>query len=144
MIGDARYAAQHWLAAHVGADDLVGHMFDLEYSPRLDEYRHTDIHSIEDLRKERPAYYVLNADYAKALSPGDPKAPARLLVEGLQEGTLGYRLVYRYRRQPPWRWLPGAHPDLYGAREETEVASTLFNVNPLIEIFARESSTAAR
>jgi hypothetical protein len=79
---------------------------------------------------------VLNADYARAV-PLD--TGWGIFIAGLQDGTLGYRLVGRFRRESPWPWLPGGHPDLVGARQETVVFSTLRNINPTIEIFRRDT-----
>jgi len=142
MAGDSRYDAQHWLAAHARRDDLIGHAFDPEYLPNFGRFRHGDIKSIEDLRKQRPVYYVVNADYARAV-PRDSR-PLGPLLDGLERGTLGYRLAYRFRRNLPWSWLPGGHGDLVGSRLETRVFSTLRNVNPTIEIFEREAPGGAR
>jgi hypothetical protein len=101
----------------------------------LDDFNRADIGSAEDLQRHRPQYYVLNADYARAV-PADTSWGQ--LITGLRDGTLGYRLVFRLRRDPPWPWLPGGHPDLVGARQETLVFSTLRNINPTIEIYERE------
>jgi hypothetical protein len=46
--------------------------------------------------------------------------------------------VGRFRHASPWPWLPGGHPDLMGARQDSIVFSTLRNINPTIEIFQRE------
>jgi hypothetical protein len=138
MMGDSRYASQRWLAARVRPGDLIGHVFDPEQLPRLDGYRHTDVTTIAELQTDTPAFYVLNADYARAVPPNEPETPTRRLVEGLQGETLGYHLVYRFRRPAPWPWLPAGHPDLFGPREEFEVLSTLHNINPMIEIFQRD------
>jgi hypothetical protein len=142
MVGDSRYDAERWLAAHAGRDDLIGHAFDLEYLPNFDSFRHGDIKSIDDLRKQRPAYYVVNADYAQSVPRDAP--PLGPLLDGLERGTLGYRLAYRFRRDLRWSWLPGGHTDLLGPRLETQVFSTLHNVNPTIEIFQRETTAGAR
>ena len=59
------------------------------------------------------------------------------MIAGLEDDTLGYRRVARFREPSPWPWLPAAHPDLVGPRDETIVFSTLRNINPTIEIFER-------
>ena len=82
----------------------------------------------------RSDYFVLNADYARAVPP---ESAASALLGGLHEGRFGYRMVFRYRRDSPWPWLPGAHHDLTGPRTEPVVLGILRNVNPTIEIFAR-------
>jgi hypothetical protein len=135
MMGDSRYQAQRWLAAHVRPDDVVASVFGSEYLPRLQEFHHADIGAIEDLRRERPAFYVLNVDYGRAV-PADSSTGA--LIAGLEQGTLGYRPVLVVRRPSPWPWLIGAHRDLTGPRHETRVFSILRDINPTIEIFERD------
>jgi hypothetical protein len=134
MIGDSRYTVERWMTANVGANDLVGATGLREYLPRLEGFRTIDITTIDELRRERPRYFVLNADYARAVPPDTPWGQLGL---GLQNGTLGYRLAFRFRRPSPWPWLPGGHPDLVGRREETRVFSVLRNINPTIEVFER-------
>jgi hypothetical protein len=139
MIGDSRYAVERWMTTHISRDELVGASGLQEYLPRLSAFRWEDISNIAELQQERPAYVVLNADYARAVPP---ETGWGILIAGLHDGTLGYRLVGRFRRESPWPWLPGAHPDLVGARQETVVFSTLRNINPTIEIFRRDTSAA--
>jgi hypothetical protein len=79
---------------------------------------------------------VLNADYAHA---GSANTPTGQLVAGLEAGTLGYRQALRFRRASPWPWLPWAHPDLVGPRDSKMVVSILYNINPTIVVFQRES-----
>lgn len=134
MIGDARYAAFDWLSAHVRKGDSVGTIFDTDYLPRLDLFDPIVISTAEELEGWKPAYYVLNADYARAVPP---ESRAGRLIAGLQDGTLGYRRVFRYRRESPWPWLPGAHRALTGPRQETRVFVTLRNINPTIEVYER-------
>jgi hypothetical protein len=135
MIRDSRYEAERWLAAHVDREDVVASVFGSEYLPVLQDLRQTDIGTIEDLQHKRPAYYVLNIDYARAVAADSPTGE---LIAGLGNGTLGYRRVLTVRRESPWPWLIGAHPDLTGPRLETRVFSILRNINPTIEIFQRE------
>jgi hypothetical protein len=140
MIGDSRYAVERWMNAHIGHDELVGTSGLQEYLPRLDDFRREDISTVAQLQQERPAYVVLNADYARAVPP---ETGWGILIAGLKDGMLGYRLVGRFRRGSPWPWLPGGHPDLVGTRQETVVFSTLRNINPTIEIFRRDSPAKA-
>jgi hypothetical protein len=135
MLGDSRYAVEDWVNAHVGRENLVGVTGLPEYLPRLDSVSSVDVGTVEDLERERPLYFVLNADYARAVPPDRAWGQ---LIAGLQQATLGYRLVGRFRRISPWPWLPGAHPDLVGTRQETQVFSTLRNINPTIEVFRRD------
>ena len=140
MIGDSRYAVERWLTGHVARTDLVGSCFDLAYLPNFDDYHHADLCTVEEVQGAQPAFFVLNADYARAVPPA---AGAGRLIAGLQAQTLGYHLVLRSRRRAPWPWLPGAHADLVGAREETSVYSVLRNINPTIEVFERDGRSAA-
>jgi hypothetical protein len=135
MIRDSRYGAEQWMAAHVGRDELIGVSGLPDYLPRLDDFRLEDIGTVAGLERERPAYVVMNADYARAVSP---QSPGGEFIAGLEHESLGYRLVGRFRTASPWPWLPGAHPDLVGARQDTTVFSTLRNINPTIEIFRRD------
>lgn len=137
MVRDSRYDAEAWLQKQAGRDRLVALTFPDVVNPRTLTFRSVYIHSVADLRKWEPDFFVLNSDYARALAPHRPEAP---LVVGLQQGALGYHLVYRHRTMPPWPWLPGAHPDLVGPRLETPVLSFLRDLSPAIEIYEREGS----
>jgi len=134
MIWDSRYAVEQWMQTHIGRTDLVAITGLREYLPRVDDFDRVDIGTVAELQRERPAYVVLNADYARAVEADSPWGQ---LISGLQHQTLGYRLAFRFRRSSPWPWLPGAHQDLVGARDETIVFSTLRNINPTIEVFQR-------
>jgi hypothetical protein len=134
MIGDSRYAAERWVRARVGRNELIGVSGLREYLPRLDDLHLEDITTIDELRQESPKYVVLNADYANAV----PEETAwGQMIAGLEHEGLGYRRVATFRRPSPWPWLPSGHPDLVGAREEKVVFSTLRNINPTIAIFQK-------
>jgi hypothetical protein len=135
MIEDSRYAVERWMSGHVRSRDLVAISGLHEYLPRIEDYHTEDIGTVAELRQEHPEYVVLNADYARAVPP---ETDWGQMIAGLERGTVGYRLVGRFRRASPWPWLPGGHPDLVGERQETIVFSTLRNINPTIEIFQRE------
>ncbi|HWF83715.1 MAG TPA: PA14 domain-containing protein [Vicinamibacterales bacterium] len=134
MVRDSRRTTEAWLRARVSPTDLVGTVFPPTVLPRLDEFDTEDLGSIHDLQEAKPAYYVLNADYARAI-PVDTGLGQ--VIQGLQRQTLGYRLVFRCRTASPWPWLPAAHPDLVGARLETQSLSTLRAINPTMEIYER-------
>jgi 4-amino-4-deoxy-L-arabinose transferase-like glycosyltransferase len=140
MIGDSRYVIEKWLAARVQRGDRVASTFAPDYLPRLYRFNYSEIRSIEELQTERPTFYVLNVDYARAVPSDDPTGQ---LVAGLHQGTLGYRRVFEYRRESPWPWLIGAHHDLVGPRLERRVSSILRNVNPTTAIFQREENARA-
>ena len=139
MWRDSRYVAERWLAVHAGRGQLVATVFPLVTEPRLQAFATVDIGSIENLRRWDPDYFVLNADYARAV-PVD--TPPGALVDALRRDTLGYELVFRYRSPAPWRWLPAAHADLVGPRTGMPVVSFLRDINPTIEIYGR--ATPAR
>jgi hypothetical protein len=135
MMEDSRYAVERWMSGHVRPRDLVAISGLHEYLPRIENYHTEDIGTLAELRQEHPDYVVLNADYGHAVPPDTEWGQ---MIGGLERGTAGYRLVERFRQASPWPWLPGGHPDLVGARQETIVFSTLRNINPTIEIFQRE------
>ena len=137
MTRDSRYAAERWLVEHAPHGHLVATAFPLTILPRMQNLDSVDIGTVENLRRWNPEYFVLNADYARALRPDS--APARLAA-GLADGSLGYRVAARFRAPSPWPWLPGAHPDLIGPRDETPVASILRDINPTIEVYDRDRS----
>ena len=134
MARDSRYGVETWLASRVQPSDMVASTFPFEYLPRLDGFRYTEIGSVDELRRQQPAFYVLNADYARCM-PAD--SPTSALVGGLERGVLGYERVLVARRPSPWPWLIGGHHDLVGPRLETRVSTILRNINPTIEVFAR-------
>jgi hypothetical protein len=135
MIADSRYAAERWMRAHVGRNDLVGASGLHEYLPRLDDFHLEEIATLAELRQEHPEYVVLNADYARAVPVETPWGE---MIAALQDHTAGYRRIGLFRRASPWPWLPSGHPDLVGPRQDTVVFSTLRNINPTIEIYRRE------
>src|SRR5262249_26032850 len=139
MVRDSRYTAEAWMRER-GYQGLYGRMFPLTNLPRLGRVASVEIRNIDDLRAITPDYFILNADYARAVTPDRPEAA---LAAGLQHETLGYRLAVRYRTPPPWPWLPGGHPDLVGERTQTHVYSVLYAVNPTIEIYERVNPTDA-
>jgi hypothetical protein len=141
MVRDARYSAERWLRAHHAQQGLVGFVFPLTVQPRFHDFSIAEIRSIVDLRQASPDYFVVNADYARAVPNDRPEAE---LVAGLQRQTLGYRLAFRYRAATPWPWLPAGHPNLMGPRTEVPVVSVLTQVNPTIEIYAREGGDTSR
>ena len=135
MARDSRYTVERWLHAHVGVGDTVATMFALQYLPRPNGLPWLEVRSIEDLKEAGPNFYVLNADYARALAPDSEPGQ---LVAGLQQETFGYRLAFRYRAPGPWPWLPGGHPDLVGPRLDLPVYTFLRNINPTIEVYQRK------
>jgi hypothetical protein len=134
MLRDSRYTVEQWLDARVAQDDVVGFVFPLQYYPRLERYNNAEITSAQQLRQDQPAYYVLNTDYADA---EPPDTEIGRLIAGLQNGDLGYSLVFRYREPAPWPWLPGTPRDLVGSRKERPITSVLRHINPWYEVFTK-------
>ncbi len=134
MLHDARYTAERWLDVHAGPSTVVGTVFSGVFQPRMEDFQSINLENVDDLSEVAPAYVVLNADYARAV---DRRTRDGQLVASLEDHALGYRLAFRYRTPPPWPWLPGAHPDLVGARHEVPVVSFLHFINPEIDIYAR-------
>jgi hypothetical protein len=134
MIEDSRYAVETWMRTHVDPRDAVGVNELPELLPRLDGFTTVTAATIAELQRGRPRYVVINADYARTL-PSETESGR--LIAGLHDGTLGYDLVLALRSSPPWPWLPAAHPDLVGPRQETLVFSVLRDINPTIEVFRR-------
>jgi len=134
MLRDSRYAVEAWLAGHVSAGDAVGYVFPLQYYPRLDRFPNAEVTSIRQLEREKPAYYVLNADYARA---EPPDTEIGRLIAGLQNGDLGYGLVFRFRQPAPWPWLPGAPRDIVGERKDPRITSVFRQIDPWYEVFKR-------
>jgi PA14 domain/Dolichyl-phosphate-mannose-protein mannosyltransferase len=133
MVRDSRYTVERWLDGHVGADDQIGTVFPGIVQPRLGHFRKIDIGTLETLQRWAPAFFVLNADYARSTPPD---TPAGQLIAGLQQEKAGYRRVFRYRSPSSWPWLPAPHPDLTGPRIEAPV-SFLRDINPTMEVFER-------
>jgi hypothetical protein len=136
MLGDSRYTVEQWLSGRVTAADVVGYVFPQQYYPRFDRFNSAEITSVNALRQAQPSYYVLNADYARA-EPRDTEIGR--LIAALEDETVGYTLVLRCRNPIPWWWLPGAPRDLVGDRHERPIVSVLRHINPVYEVFRRES-----
>jgi 4-amino-4-deoxy-L-arabinose transferase-like glycosyltransferase len=134
MLRDSRYTVEQWLAPRVRTGDVVGYLFPLPYYPRLERFVTTEVTSVPQLEHDRPAYFVLNADYARA-EPADSERGR--LIGGLQNGQLGYRLAFRFRQPAPLAWLPGRPRDLVGDRKERPITSVLRQINPWYEVFIK-------
>jgi hypothetical protein len=135
MIRDSRYTVERWLRDHLRKGDGVGVVFPRTVLPRLHDVPAVETGTIEILQTQAPAFFILNADYARAIPAN---AATAQLIDELRRGTLGYRMALRYRAPAPWPWLPAAHPDLVGPRLESSVLSVLRNLNPTIEIYERD------
>jgi hypothetical protein len=134
MVRDSRYTVERWLDAHVGADDQIGTVFPGIVQPRLGRFKKIDIGTLETLQRWAPAFFVLNADYARSARPDTPTVGQ--LITGLRQEKRRLPARVRYRSPSSWPWLPAPHPDLTGPRVEAPV-SFLRDINPTIEVFER-------
>jgi hypothetical protein len=137
MLRDSRYAVQKWMQEHIAASDRIAVTELHEYLPTRGGY--IDVQTIDELHASNSDFFILNVDYANAALPGTEWAH---LIAGMRSGDLGYRLVERFRSPSPWPWLPAMHHDLVGPRLESLVYTTVRNINPTIEIFARDRETS--
>ena len=134
MLDDSRYTVERWLRARVAPDQQIGHAFPPVVLPRLDAFRSIDIGDVESLQRWTPAYFVLNADYARAVAED---SPIGRLIARLRRQDGDYAFAFRYRSPSPWPWLPAPHADLLGPRLDTPVLSFLRDINPTIEVYER-------
>ena len=121
-VADSRYTVEQWLAAHVRPATSSVMCFLRSITRGSNRSMRPRSRRWRNCKQRQPAYYVLNADYARA---EPPDSPIGQLIAGLQNGRLGYSLVFRYRQPPPWPWLPGAPRDLVGDRTERPITSVL-------------------
>ena len=135
MLRDSRYTVEEWLAARVGPQRHGRNEAGSRYLPRLERFRTLDVDSVETLGGARPAFFVMNADYTRSEPPDTPLGQ---LMAAVRSGRSNYRLVLSARTPSPWPWLPAGHQDLIGPRLGAESRSFLRNINPTIEVFARQ------
>jgi hypothetical protein len=137
MLRDSRYVVARWASAWRQPGDALGISGPRELEPSF-TVPYLDIATRADLERIRPAYYVLSADYARAV-PRDTEWGQ--LIAALQAGQTGYTLVARVRCASPWPWLPDAHPELVGPRAISpggDAVTVLRDINPTLEIYARD------
>jgi len=133
MTNDARYAAEDWLRAKAGAG-LVGAIGPAEYLPRLLGSNARPIGpAIARIETLKPAYVVVNADYAARADAGSGEFA---LYKGLEAGTLGYQEAWRYRYHPPWPLLDTAQLVERTGRER--LRTNLGKVNPEIAVYGHK------
>lgn len=132
LVNDSRIRVSEWVAARVGPGDIVAARGPLEYFMLAEGFATASVESIAHVTAVRPAFIVLNPWHIAHLPPGDR---SRAMRDHLLDPRSGYRLALRYQTQPvPW---PGRHPDLGSMPREPEWSS-LGQLNPVLEIFARE------
>lgn len=142
MLRDSRYVVARWVAGHVQPGEEVAVSGPREILPTF-TMQVADVATLEQLDRVRPAYYVLSADYGRAVPLDNYWGQ---VIAALQNGSAGYTLVARVRCPSPWPWLPDAHPELVGPRPIApggDATSVLRDINPTIEIYARGAVSAA-
>ena len=139
LMRDSRYAVEAWLREQALPGAPIGSVFDVRLRPNLDGFTVQDIATIDELTEHTPAFYVFDADYARAVRPGSPMGQ---MLAGLRNGSLGYELALEYRAPAPWGWLPGAHPELVGPRLGPSTSS-LRDVNPTFQVYRRRAGPPA-
>jgi hypothetical protein len=135
MLRDSRHFVDRWMSEHVPPGTLVGVNFVERLRPALTPFRVREFETIGQVRDNQPAYYVLNADYARAARPDEELGQ---MLAALQDGSLGYSPVLDYRAPTPWGWLPGAHPQLAGPRLQDGASSSLDDINPRFLVLKRD------
>jgi len=136
MLRDSRNVVERWAANRLKAGEQIAISGPRELEPSF-SVPWVDIATLTDLDRVRPAYFVLSADYARAV-PLDTGWGQ--LIDGLQTGTAGYALIARVRCPLPWSWLPGLHAELVGPRPIApggNAVSVLRDINPTLEVYAR-------
>ena len=134
MTRDARYEARQWVHRHARNGTKVGLLGAGEYMPVIEPPAlpirvYADV---EGLARVKPELLVVNARYAKRY---EARPEGRVLLAGLDDGSLGYREVFRYRAPiPAWALLQYAAP-FSGTRES--ILTNLDKVNPEMVIYQR-------
>jgi hypothetical protein len=136
MLRDSRRVVERWAAGRVRPGEEIAISGPRELEPTF-TVPWIDAGTLAELERTKPAYYVLSADYAKAVPR---ETDWGQLIDALQAGKAGYSLAARVRCPSPWPWLPDAHPELVGPRPIApggNAISVLRDINPTLEIYVR-------
>jgi hypothetical protein len=133
MQRDARWIAREWLQAHAPDDTLVGLVGD--YLPYVGvPLRSIPITTTDDVQNRAPRFIILNARFVQRFA-SERQPDGRNLLRGLQDGTLGYTEVFRFRAAAPaWAFLWSEAP-ITGSAESP--LTNLDKVNPEMAIYQR-------
>jgi 4-amino-4-deoxy-L-arabinose transferase-like glycosyltransferase len=132
---DARHATRRWVAANSGAETAVA-LVGGDYMPVVDPPARTVIvnGSVDAVIRAAPDLVVLNARLAGRFERAS-RPDGRVLLRALEEGTLGYDEVFRYRAPiPAWALLQYEGP-IRGAEES--LLTNLDKVNPEMVVYRR-------
>lgn len=132
---DARNAARAWVRAHAGGGTIVG-VIGRSYVPYLGPpVRAVFVNaSVEDVRRVNPGLVVINARLATRYDT-ERASSGREMLRALEDGSLGYVEVFRYRAPLPAWALLQYEKDFRGRRES--VLTNLDKVNPEMVIYGR-------
>lgn len=134
MVRDSRYEVRRWLLSHAPEGARVGMVGN--YLPYL-PYPYESFMmraATADVRNARPDYIVVNERFA-ARYAAERSPDGRELMRGLEDGTLGYEEVFRYRSaMPAWAVLAG---EAEFRRQDESTLTNLDKVNPEMSVYRR-------
>lgn len=137
MTLDSRHAVRAWLAAHTGRGSIVA-LVGGPYMPDVPPPARgvTVDASVGAVRRSSADVVVLNARFAGRYERA--RAPeGRALLRALEDGTIGYDEVLRYRAPIPWWALLQYEAPMRG-REESPLTN-LDKVNPEMAVYRRRA-----
>ncbi|HSK11235.1 MAG TPA: glycosyltransferase family 39 protein [Vicinamibacterales bacterium] len=134
MTRDARYEAVRWVQQRAGSGTTVGLLGGRNYMPAFGaSVRSARVMvEAEDLARVSPDLLVVNARLA---SRYEVLPAGRELLRGLEDGSLGYREVFRYRAPMP-AWALLQYTAAFAGTRESELTN-LDKVNPEVVIYER-------
>ncbi|HSP90920.1 MAG TPA: glycosyltransferase family 39 protein [Vicinamibacterales bacterium] len=136
---DTRHAVGSWVSASADARAVVGLVGGRTYMPRIaPPAQVTTVEpTVEAVRQASPDVLVLNARFARRFEQA--RAPeGRALLRALEDGSLGYDEVLRYRSPvPSWALLQYEEP-FQGSGESP--LTNLDKVNPEIVVYRRRGA----
>ena len=133
MIRDSRYEIEPWKIAHVAHEDLVGFVFPLQYYPWFETFNSVEGMTVDQVQRDGPLSYVLNADCARA------EPPERRSAASLPALQAVLATPSRVCFPTPRLRLRRAHRDMVGPRREDLIRSARRHINPRFEVFKRGS-----
>ena len=130
MMRDSRYAAEAWLARHVGPQATVGYFEPLAYLPRPGALAFLELDaSVEALAMADPEFLVVNTEFAR-------RERALAFYVPLFTGSHPrYRPVARFKSTPGPAALLANDPVFWNGVEDA--FTNLDKINPDIQVYAR-------
>jgi Dolichyl-phosphate-mannose-protein mannosyltransferase len=137
MLRDSRYTVEQYLATQPGGGAPAAFVFPDTYYPRLRLPQAYEVHSVEEIEAWRPAYFVLNDEYADF----EPSNYTRgQLIAGIRSGDLGYRPIHVVRGGFWFPFMPWPHRELAWPRPgpSEPVTSSLRHISPTYVVYRRD------